>query len=313
MPPERQNAHTRAESLPTLKIRKNKGTLLLLMCLSITALVLITIFASMSSPPAPGAVKENPKDGLRYVWIAEGGFLVGCSKFDADCVSDEKPSHEVTVSKGFWLGQTEVTVGAYRRFVTDAHRNMPPDPGFGDRALNPGWTESKMPIVNVDWNESKAYCEWAGGRLPTEAQWEYAARGGTNDARYGTLAKIAWTGENAGVQHLDTTALRKRDEAGYLYHLSENRNSFHAVGLLSPNSLGIYDMLGNVWEWTADWYGDRYYQGPERFDPVGPATGDAKVLRGGSWTNVPNDVRVSVRGRRSPSARSVDAGFRCVM
>lgn len=285
---------------------------LILFSLLGAAVVLIVLFARMSSPPAGGAVRDNPKDNQRYVWIPAGGFLAGCSKFDSDCSPDEKPSHDVTISKGFWLGQTEVTAGAYRRFATATHRGMPPDPTFGDHSLNAGWTDARMPIVNVDWNESKAFCTWVGGDLPTEAQWEYAARAGNSTSLYGNLSQIAWFGDNAGTEHLDTTSLLKQDEPGYLGRLSVNRNTFHAVGLLAANQLGLYDMLGNIWEWTADWYGDNYYQGSNRFDPTGQPNGDAKVLRGGSWTNVPTAVRVSVRGRRTPVTRSVDTGFRCV-
>jgi formylglycine-generating enzyme required for sulfatase activity len=279
---------------------------------SLLSLVLAALFGlSSCAAPSRGAVRDNPKDGLRYVWIPGGSFQAGCSKFDADCSADEKPAHEVILSKGFRIGQTEVTVGAYRRFAEATHRPMPPDATFGDQQLDAGWADVRMPIVNVDWYESKAYCEWIGGKLPTEAQWEYAARGGTTASTYGTLLQIAWFADNAGAQGLDTTKLMKEDEPGFLLQLSRNRNSFHEVGLKAQNDYALYDMLGNVWEWTADWYGGNYYNGSERFDPSGPPNGDARVLRGGSWTNIPNAIRVSVRGRRTPTTRSIDTGFRC--
>lgn len=277
------------------------------------ALALVIFLVSTSSPPARGAVKENPKDGLRYVWVPSGDLQEGCSKFDSDCSPDEKPAHEVTISKGFWIGQTEVTVAAYRGFAVAAHRNMPPEPIFGGRTLNAGWSDLRSPIVNVDWNDAKGYCLWAGRGLPTEAQWEYAARAGDTTLRYGALPQIAWTADNAGDQSLDSAVLLKQDESGYLGRLSNNHNTFHAAGTLTPNPFGLYDMLGNVWEWTADWYGEHYYQTSGRFDPAGPPNGETKVLRGASWTNIPNAVRVSVRGRRAPVTRSVDTGFRCVL
>jgi len=277
------------------------------------ALVLVVLLARMPSPPKGGSAKQNQKDGLRYVWIPSGDFLEGCSKFDPDCSSDEKPAHDVSISKGFWMGRTEVTVGAYRRFSTATHRSMPPDPIFGGGSLNAGWTNTESPVVNVDWNESQAYCHWAGGNLPTEAQWEYAARSGNSTLRYGALSRIAWTGDNSGTSLLNSSLLMKQDPAGYLGRLSGNRNSFHSVGLLAPNQFGLSDMLGNVWEWTADWYSQDYYQLAERFDPTGKPNGETKVLRGASWTNVPNAVRASVRGHRSPLTRSTDTGFRCVL
>lgn len=276
------------------------------------AIAMVVVFTIRRSPPAQGTVRENPKDGQRYVWITSGGYQQGCSKFDAECSPDEHPLHDVTISSGFWIGQTEVTVGAYRKFTTATGRRMPPDPTFGDRSLNPGWAESRMPVVNVDWNEALAFCQWIGGQLPTEAQWEFAARGGSAAARFGDLASVAWTAENSGASSLDSTAVLKQDSAGYLGRLSLNHAAFHPVGQMGPNAFGLYDMLGNVWEWTADWYGANYYRGFLKFDPEGQPNGDSKVLRGGSWTNVPGTVRVSVRGRRPPDSRSVDTGFRCV-
>jgi formylglycine-generating enzyme required for sulfatase activity len=311
MSPDPVNSTTQAASLKKYRnavLRKR----LIYLSVVLVAVALTTVVTHLSSPPAAGTVKANPRDGQPYVWVPAGGFEAGCSKFDPDCSPEEKPAHQVTISKGFWIGQTEVTVAAYRRFAASTHRAMPPEPTFGDHSLDAGWTDDRMPIVNVDWNDSDAYCRWAGSGLPTEAQWEYAARAGNPASRYASLPQIAWFGDNSGTGRLDTVGLIKRDEPGYLFQLSSNRNTFHAVGLLAPNQFGLYDMLGNVWEWTADWYGESFYQGAARFDPTGQPNGNAKVLRGGSWTNIPTALRVSVRGRRAPATRSVDAGFRCV-
>ncbi len=279
--------------------------------LVLSSVILLLVLSSCATPDR-GSIRINPRDGLRYVWIPGGSFQDGCSKFDGDCNADEKPAHEVVLSKGFWIGQTEVTVGAYRRFAEMAHRIMPPATSFGDRQLNPGWADSEMPIVNSDWYDAKSYCEWMGGKLPTEAQWEYAARGGSNASIYGPLSDIAWLGDTSGSHPIDTLALMKKDAPGYLYQLSRNQNTFHRVGLKTPNQYALYDMLGNVWEWTADWYGQGYYSGAEHSDPIGPPNGESKVLRGGSWTDLVAALRVSVRGRRAPTARSVDTGFRCI-
>jgi formylglycine-generating enzyme required for sulfatase activity len=127
----------------------------------------LKIAATLAEPgPTPGEVRENPKNGLKYVWIAPGTFMMGCSPGGTDCSADEKPSHRVTISKGFWIGQTEVTVGAYKRFAVATGRKMPGAPGF-----NKSWANDTMPIVNMSWNDAYDYCKWAGGRLPTEAEW----------------------------------------------------------------------------------------------------------------------------------------------
>jgi len=262
--------------------------------------------------PSPGALRDNPKDSLHYVWIPSGGFLRGCSKFDPNCADDEKPVREVTLLKGFWMSQTEITVRAYRHFATAMGRNMPPEPNFGGQLLNPAWNNQDAPIANVNWFEATDYCHWIGGALPTEAQWEYAARAGNTAFAYGPLTAIAWFADNAGDHPLNAAKLQQDDPGGYLYRLSQNRNTPHTVGSLTPNQFGLYDMLGNLWEWTADWYGETYYQVAERFGPKGPPNGGERVLRGGSWATPSTGTRVSARGRRSPVARSTDTGFRCV-
>jgi len=122
-------------------------------------------------PLPPGTVRENPQDGLKYVWIPPGGFEMGCSPEDKECFAEEKPAHQVTITKGFWMGQTEVTVGAYKRFAAATGRQMPPEPDFSGRPLDPGCGNEALPIVDVTWDEAQAYCAWAGGRLPTEAEW----------------------------------------------------------------------------------------------------------------------------------------------
>ncbi len=229
----------------------------------------------------PGEIVENPKDGLKYVWIPPGIFMMGCSPGDSECSGDEKPSHQVTITKGFSLGQTEVTVGAYKRFAAAAGRGMPDVP-----SVDPGWASDNMPIVNVSWDEAQAYCTWAGGRLPSEAEWEYAARGGSTEARYGDIGEIAWYDKNSG-------------------------NQAHEVAQKRGNRFGLFDMLGNVWEWVNDWYDGNYYGSSPSQDPSGPSSGQHRVLRGGSCVNDPGDVRVSGRNRGQPDNRYIYIGFRC--
>ena len=230
-------------------------------------------------PPA-GTVRENPKDGLKYVWIPSGTFQMGCSPGDNECEDYEKPSHQVTISKGFWMGQTEVTVGAYKRFAAATGRRMGDAPSYIS-----GWGNEDMPIVDVTWYDAQAYCRWAGGRLPTEAEWEYAARAGSREARYASLDEVAWYSANSGSQT-------------------------HPVGEKRANGFGLYDMLGNVWEWVNDWYDKHYYQNSPSQDPSGPASGSLRVLRGGAWVVDPRNVRVSLRFGYNPGFRS-GVGFRC--
>jgi formylglycine-generating enzyme required for sulfatase activity len=228
-------------------------------------------------------LRLNPKDGLKYVWIPPGAFMMGCSTApeDRECDDDEKPPHQVTITRGFWIGQTPVTVGAYKRFAGATGREMPPAPSF-----NNGWTHENMPIVSVTWDEAQAYCGWMGGRLPTEAEWEYAARGGTTGARYGPIDEIAWYDGNSGRQT-------------------------HDVAQKRPNGFGLCDMLGNVWEGVSDWYDQNYYQSSPAHDPHGPASGELRVLRGGSWYGDPRYVRVSGRDGYYPTYRDIKNGFRC--
>jgi formylglycine-generating enzyme required for sulfatase activity len=233
------------------------------------------------SPPASATVRENPKDGLKYVWIPPGTFMMGCSPGDNGCRDNEKPAHQVTIARGFWMGQTPVTVGAYKKFAGATGRQRLGAPDF-----NTGWANENMPMVMVTWDDAQAYCAWMGGRLLREAEWEYAARGGSTEARYGNLDEIAWDAQNSGGQT-------------------------HDVAQKRPNGFGLYDILGNVWEWVNDWDDQSYYQNSPSQDPTGPASGQYRVLRGGSWSNLPSYLRVSRRFARKPSVRTVYNGFRC--
>jgi formylglycine-generating enzyme required for sulfatase activity len=182
--------------------------------------------------------------------------MMGCSPGDNECDDHEKPAREVSIASGFWLGQTPVTQRAYEMVI----------------GQNPSHFKGpNRPVEKVNWDESQAYCRRIGGRLPTEAEWEYAARAGNPGSRYGDLDSIAWYDKNSGDQT-------------------------HDVAQKQPNAWGLYDMLGNVWQWTADWYELNKY----------------RALRGGSWFYIPRDVRVSFRGRLGPGYRYNILGLRCV-
>jgi formylglycine-generating enzyme required for sulfatase activity len=245
----------------------------------------------------------NPKDGLKYIWIPPGTFMMGCSPGDNECFDWERPAHQVTITKGFWIGQTPVTVAAYKRFAGATGHQMPPAPIF-----NSGWTNETMPIVNVNWDDAQAYCAWAGARLPTEAEWEYAARGGSTEGRYGPLDDVAWYADNSGRQRLDGMRIWYTDGKHYFQRLRDNGNGTHDVAQKRANGFGLYDMLGNVWEWVNDWYDQ--YQGSPSQDPQGPGSGNVHVLRGGGWDCGAGGVRVSYRDFY-PTVRNNSRGLRC--
>lgn len=265
-----------------------------------------------TSSAKPTEIRENPKDGLKYVWIPPGTFQMGCSPGDSKCFDEEKPSHQVRISKGFWMGQTEVTVGAYKRFKRSTGKSMPHEPKLLGRPLNTGWNNEAMPIVNASWEDAQGYCGWMGGRLPTEAEWEFAARGGSAEARYGPIDEIAWDADNSGHERLDSTRLITKDNKNYPERFRDNGNRMHAVGQKRPNGFGLFDMLGNAWEWVNDWYAGDYYQNSPSEDPPGPPSGQYRVLRGGSWLDPPWNSRVSYRGGSQPDFGYIHHGFRCV-
>jgi len=229
----------------------------------------------------------NPKDGLSYVRIEPGEFWMGATPGDTEAGADEKPRHRVRITKGLWLGATPVTVAAYKRFVGERSQFKIPDaPSF-----NSDWSKPDHPIVRVTWDEAKAYCEWAGGRLPTEAEWEYAARGGKDGLKYPWGNEI--TPENANYR-------------GSKWGGTSPVRSYPA------NAWGVYDVAGNVWQWVADWYDKDYYASSPSDDPHGPQSGAVRVLRGGSFNYASWVLRAASRLRVVPGVRVDFIGFRCV-
>jgi formylglycine-generating enzyme required for sulfatase activity len=240
-----------------------------------------------------------------WITIPAGKFLMGAQKedrskpnYDADADGDELPVHEVSLD-AYQIGRYPVTVEEYRRFVDDegySHERWWKAGGFGEETRSEKWDDQLLhpnwPVAGVSWYEATAYCAWAGVRLPTEAEWERAARG-TNGRKY------PWGNE-------EPDATRANYEAGKVGHPTP-------VGLYPQGATpeGIEDLAGNVWEWVNDWYGENYYRASPKRDPRGPDGGQDRVLRGGSWFNVPGIVRVSVRVRYDPGLRSGDLGFRC--
>jgi len=236
--------------------------------------------------PAPGEERLVGPAQVPVVLLPGGTFERGCVKGDSLCSADEQPRRSITLSP-FAMGKTEVTVAQFRAFAAAGGVPLPEQPT---------WSADNFPVVNVTWEEAAAFCRWLGGRLPTEAEWEYAARGGSSGRRYPG-------GE--GISH---------DEANY--DGVEGRDQFPKaapVGSFPPNGFGLFDMLGNVWEWCQDWYQEDYYsKSPER-DPQGPEVGQKKVVRGGSFTSDPGRLRLSYRSSLDPGQRWLFTGFRCAI
>lgn len=220
----------------------------------------------------------NPIDEEKYVWIAPGSFTMGCSPGDNECSDDEKPAHAVDIEKGFWLEQTEVTIGAYKKFAAKHALKLPAD-------------DATLPMTGLMWAKAKEYCAAIGGRLPTEAEWEFAARAGNSQAYYGMPSNISWFAENSG-------------------------DARHPVGGKLPNGFGLYDMLGNVREWVLDRYYEKYYldspaTGPNVDQPL--ASNATAVVRGAFWGSDAKSVRVSHRSEQETNAEDDTIGFRCAV
>jgi formylglycine-generating enzyme required for sulfatase activity len=233
---------------------------------------------------AANGVIDTPRQGAAlpaaaWVSIPAGMFQMGCVPSDKQCNADEEPRHAVSLSVGFQLMATEVTVGTYRAVMGQADEQPP-------------WsTGPDYPVVIVTWEEAGAFCEKVGGRLPTEAEWEYAARGG----REGTI--YPWGDE--------TPADDPKQPNGAALESDRPR----PVKSYAANGYGLFDMAGNVWEWTAD-VGMPYREG-EFIDPKGAESGSTRIVRGGSFGDAPANLRVSNRTPNGPDRVNVNVGFRC--
>jgi formylglycine-generating enzyme required for sulfatase activity len=226
--------------------------------------------------------RTRPADGMVMVFVPEGSFMMGSD----DGYSDEVPQHGVLLDS-FWIDQTEVTNAMYQACVSDGLCTA------STHADDSNFNNDNQPVVGVDWNDAKAYCEWAGAQLPTEAQWEYAARGPDGNiypwGNDGPNSDLANYGGNVG----DTSLVGSYPDGA--------------------SWVGALDMAGNVWEWVADWYDADYYQTLDTpaLNPLGPASGALRVLRGGAGGSFEDDVRTAARNRVGPGDHHNSVGFRC--
>lgn len=215
----------------------------------------VVLLTTACGAPIP-KTRVDSRDGLVYVWVSPGSSQLGCLDGDAECFLWELPAHQVEVRDGFWIGQTEVTQAAYGA-VTGTNPSL--------------FIGVNLPVERVSWHDAQTYCKAIGMRLPTEDEWELAARGGLSASRHGAVGEIAWYDGN-----------------------SDDRT--HAVGQKTPNPVGLYDMLGNVWEWVHDAYEEDESK---------------RILRGGSFYNRAREVRVSNRLWALPDTAHRNMGFRC--
>jgi formylglycine-generating enzyme required for sulfatase activity len=262
-----------------------------------------TVYAQQGDVPVPLMVS-----------VEGGTFMMG----NISGTSDERPLHKVTVNN-FQIGEYEVTISEFKRFIdatgykTDAEQpdtvrlkhGLPPRGIYNgswkmDMNGNPvNLQDTLKPVGNVSWNDAMEYCKWLSRetgkqfRLPTEAEWEYAAKGGPRSKGY------TYVGGN----NLDEVAWYRENSRAYV----------HSVGQKKANELGLYDMAGNVREWCYDWYGDTYYQTSPEENPAGPDRGTRRVLRGGSFGSDAERMRISYRNQEFPYNSALDFGFRIVI
>lgn len=283
----------------------------------ISSLLIIVVFVGCSedettlesSNLGSGEVFDNSpvrvitweKDGATMVYIPAGSFKMGDHFEEGE--SDELPVHEIELS-AFYMDRYEVTIEQYTQFLTETNYGTLPERipngvveeinalnNKGQPLVNILTPTNKHPIAGVSYNDAVAYANWAGKRLPTEAEWEYAARGGLVSNRY------VWGNENP------------ESTEGNFYGFSDKvqvvDDGFYytaPVGHYRGNDFGLYDMAGNVWEWCSDWYGEDYYANSDYKNPSGPGTGTERVIRGGGWSSYLHNLRLSRRLRLSSTA-----------
>lgn len=268
--------------------------------LLISALILITS-CSVSSflTKENQTTSENDRLSISYpeiqdmAYIPGGWFFMGSNK-----KKNEQPVQKVYI-EGFYMDKTEVTVAEFRKFAVATKRKMPEQPD---------WNYDSHPVVNITWEEANAYAKWVGKRLPTEAEWEYVARGGEKNYEY-VYQNSQQYGRN--YENIADESMRRHSfhfpvvsgyDDGYVFT--------SPVGLFAPNKFNVHDLNGNVLEWCSDWYTDSY-KNLNTHNPVGPDKGNYKVIRGASWNRSGKYMRAAYRTFYNKKVRFDFIGFRC--
>ena len=274
------------------------------------------------TPPAQALIGDTwnrPADGMAMVHVLRGSFSMGSSAEEINAALDmcqrnsgsgkclrvwfenEAPQHPVTLD-AFWIDRTEVTKAQYRLCVESGHCDaVDCEPEFNPK-------RDDQPVACVDWSHAQTYCEWAGARLPTEAEWEYAARGPD-----GFIFPWGDTFGPARLNYCDSNCTYEWRDSGFDdgYERTAPVGSYEA----GASWCGALDMAGNAWEWVADWYDARYYERSPVHNPQGPESGEAHVMRGGSCYYFAAYVRSARRTSIPPSGGETNnsGGFRCAM
>ena len=255
-----------------------------------------SLLQKIKPAPVKTIVQEKPaipeEPGMKF--IPDGTFMMGSTAKET-----ETPVHKVHVD-GFYLDEHEVTVYEYLRFCKATRRRMP---------KQPVWNDDDHPVVNVTWKDARDYAAWSGKRLPTEAEWEYAARSTKPGTRYAGDPKNSYFGSFGNIA--DESMLRvklrfpvkSRYDDGYIHSAP--------VGSFPANIFSLYDMEGNVLEWCADWYDPNYYKNSEKENPQGAAKGNYKIIRGASWNRSGDYLRSTYRSWYPPACAFDFLGFRC--
>ena len=295
--------------------------IILVICLTACSRLFVKV-PELPEAPRGGTLWKEPLLGLEFVYIAGGYFDMGCGLSVDECSQGSDPRHEVYVD-GFWMGRYEVTIEQFMRFL-DAVKDSDLEErlhislegegvfkkGYFGRTVIHSYSDLKKmnmtnhPVSNVSWFGAKALASWLrrklgyNFRLPTEAEWEYACRGGHSYFEFGTATGI-WSTSNTA----NYTSEKN------IYH---NVQSF-PVGSFPPNPLGLYDLSGNVWEWCEDWFDESFYTYSPVQNPYNSKEETYRVIRGGAYDSVKKGLRCSFRNKHWPDFRSRNVGFRLVI
>ena len=259
-------------------------------------------------PPPADMIFQIARLNMTLVRIEPGEFVMGSPADEAERHENEL-QHKVRLTKPFYIQATEVSQAQYKAVMGGEN----PSHFKGD----------DLPVERVSWHAAALFCELLRKRegrtfrLPTEAEWEYAARAGKDGpvSGSGKLAEMAWHADNSGKQPLDSATIWDTDQDNYFDRLNANDCRTRIVGGGTANAWGLHDMQGNVSEWVGDWYAKDYYAASPAADPPGPATSplESRVIRGGAWSSDPRHCRIGYRDWNDPAKCSASRGFRVVM